>query len=231
MPSCAARRVSGCSSTTAASPRADALAVAITDALGAIERDLDEGTFAARLTPGDLETVNAALVRAKDAVWAVARDRIPTARAVADLGGTDLGWSAIEAYTSIQEALSALDRLEVRGRDSAGLTVLVRDHGLDLDEAGVAALLAPRIADRLFRSRAARTPEGHVAVVYKAAAEIGELGDNTRALRDAIRDDELLPPRTRRRPRFSARPRTHPLGQRRHRERAQRAPARQRRGR
>ena len=35
------------------------------------------------------------------------------------------------ATSSIQQALSAIDRLEVRGRDSAGLHVFVWDHGLD----------------------------------------------------------------------------------------------------
>ena len=34
--------------------------------------------------------------------------------------------------------------------------------------------------------------KGHVAFVYKNAAEIGDLGDNTNALRTAIRSDELL---------------------------------------
>ena len=38
----------------------------------------------------------------------------------------------LEAFHSIQLALSAIDRLEVRGRDSAGLHVLVTGHGLDL---------------------------------------------------------------------------------------------------
>jgi glucosamine--fructose-6-phosphate aminotransferase (isomerizing) len=36
------------------------------------------------------------------------------------------------------------------------------------------------------------TPEGHLSFAYKAAAEIGELGDNTRVLRAAIRNDALL---------------------------------------
>jgi glucosamine--fructose-6-phosphate aminotransferase (isomerizing) len=39
---------------------------------------------------------------------------------------------------------------------------------------------------------ALRTPLGHLSLVYKAAAEIGELGDNTRALRAAITSDPLL---------------------------------------
>jgi glucosamine--fructose-6-phosphate aminotransferase (isomerizing) len=141
---------------------------------------------------GEVEAVNAAVIRLKDAVWAVKRDRVRTARAVADLVGSEPGWAATEAYTSIQQALSAIDRLEVRGRDSAGLHVLVRDHGLDLDSPAVAALLRGRAADPLFRSGAVRVVDGCLSFVYKAAAEIGELGDNTRALRDALRADDLL---------------------------------------
>ena len=46
--------------------------------------------------------------------------------------------------------------------------------------------------DPLFSSLAVRTPEGHLSFVYKTAAEIGELGDNTRDLRAAISRDPLL---------------------------------------
>jgi glutamine---fructose-6-phosphate transaminase (isomerizing) len=157
--------------------------------LARADAELDAGV----LEPGeDPELTNAAMLRAKDAVWAVRKDRIPTARAVADLAGDSLALPAVEAFTSIQVALSALDRLEVRGRDSAGLHVLVRGHGLDLDSPAVRALLDRRRDDRLFEHRAVRTPEGHLSFVYKAAAEIGELGDNTRRLRTAVRSDELL---------------------------------------
>ena len=88
--------------------------------------------------------MNAALVRLKDAVWAVGHDRLRTARAVADLCGSDLAASAIEAFTSVQVALSALDRLEVRGRDSAGLHLFVHHHGLDLDDPAIVRLLDVR---------------------------------------------------------------------------------------
>jgi glutamine---fructose-6-phosphate transaminase (isomerizing) len=37
-----------------------------------------------------------------------------------------------------------------------------------------------------------RAADGCLSFVYKAAAEIGELGDNTRVLRDAVRSDDLL---------------------------------------
>src|SRR6266536_2029266 len=143
------------------------------------------------LSTVELEAVNAALVRLKDALWAVGHDRLRTARAVADLCGSDLGVAAVDVFTSVQVALSALDRLEVRGRDSAGLHVLVHDHGLDVDDPAIARLLDER-NDPLFGSGAVRRADGCLSFVYKAAAEIGELGDNTAVLRAAIRDDELL---------------------------------------
>jgi len=142
---------------------------------------------------GSFEAINAALLRLKDALWAVERDRVPTAARVRELVGAGAGWSAIEIGTSIQQALSAIDRLEVRGRDSAGVYVLVRDHGLNLADPAIERLLASRAQDPLFRTNAVRTPEDHLSFVYKAAAEIGELGDNTAALRADIAADELLP--------------------------------------
>src|SRR5204862_7623650 len=99
---------------------------------------------------------------------------------------------ALDAYHSIQVALAALDRLEVRGRDSAGVHVLVDGHGLDLDDPHVRGLLEARSQDRLFPSGAVRAPDGALAFVYKAAAEIGELGDNVRALRAANPGGDLL---------------------------------------
>ena len=139
-----------------------------------------------------LENVNAALITAKDSAWAISRDRLRTARAVAAFAGPTPSDAAVAAFLSIQQALSALDRLEVRGRDSAGVHVLVRGHGLDLDDPAVAHLIAARKADPLFTDGAVRTPDGLLSFVYKAAAEIGELGDNTAAMRAAITADELL---------------------------------------
>ncbi|WP_419849591.1 SIS domain-containing protein [Candidatus Poriferisocius sp.] len=155
--------------------------------IGALEADLDwsAGNRAS-------EAVNAALLQMKDAVWAIGNDRLKTADAVADLAGPTAEQAALAAFSSVQVALSALDRLEVRGRDSAGLHLLISDHGLDPTAPAVAAALAERVADPLFRSGSVRWAEGCLSFVYKAAAEIGELGDNTAALRAAIAADELL---------------------------------------
>ncbi len=161
--------------------------------VAAVERSLDvDGHLADCYTSTELEELNAGLVALKDAVWAVQHDRLRTARAVADLAGPDAGDAAVDAYCSMQSALSALDRLEVRGRDSAGLHVLVRDHGLDPQDPAVAALLSGRRADPLFASMAVKVAGDCLSFVYKAAAEIGELGDNTRVLRAAVAGDALL---------------------------------------
>ncbi|HUR19019.1 MAG TPA: SIS domain-containing protein [Acidimicrobiales bacterium] len=161
-------------------------------AVSRLESALDAGELP--LDAEHLELVNAALLRIKDAAWSIGHDRLLAARAVGELAGADPGTAAIEAYTSIHVAMSALDRLEVRGRDSAGLHVLVEGHGLDMAAPEVATLVADRADNRLFTSLAVRapSPSGALAFVYKAAAEIGELGDNSRCLRAAICSDELL---------------------------------------
>jgi glutamine---fructose-6-phosphate transaminase (isomerizing) len=162
----------------------------LTDLLRAVEQLLD--TEDAPVSLAEIEMVNTALIHAKDATWAVRRDRLRTANAVAELAGPDASSAAIEACTSIQIALSAIDRLEVRGRDSAGIHLLVRNHGLDLGDPAISRMVGARDHDSQFGDRAVRTPEGLLSFVYKAAAEIGELGDNTRHLRASITGDELL---------------------------------------
>ncbi len=169
--------------------RLDQLTAVIEDAIADIEAVLDADTS---IDADRLEVLNAEMVRLKDAAWAVRHDRLRTARAVEDLAGPDAGPAAIAAYLSIQQALSALDRLEVRGRDSAGLQVLVRDHHLDLDGSDLRPVVEQRGSDPLLTSMSVRRPNGSLSFVYKASAEIGELGDNTRELRTAIRADSLL---------------------------------------
>ena len=163
----------------------------LVDWLAAIDAELDAGDAAVEAI--DIETLNAELVRVRDALWAVRSDRLGAAAGVLDLGGPGGDAAAIEGYLALHQALRGLDRLEVRGRDSAGLHVFVRNHPLDVGQ--IDAALSDRLADPLFTNRAVRRcgAAGQVlSFVYKAAAEIGELGDNTAALRAAIRGDDLL---------------------------------------
>ncbi len=165
--------------------RLDQLDAALADA----EQRLEVGEV---LAIDELEEANATLGRLRDGVWAIRKDRLRSARMVDEMAGRDAGPAAIAGYFAVQQALSALDRLEVRGRDSAGVHLYVWDHGLSTDDAAVRNLLAGRNDNPLFTNGSVRVAGRCLSFVYKAAAEIGELGDNTTALRAAIMADDLL---------------------------------------
>ena len=157
----------------------------------AIEQELESLTG---VSAAVLERRGNDVIAVRDAMWSLRNDRLRTARLVGELAGKSASASSRNAYFTIQQAFSALDRMEVRGRDSAGVHVLVWGHGLTADDSRVAPLLAGRTEDPLFTSGSVRVGEGDRAwsFVYKAAAEIGELGDNTRAMRNAVINDALL---------------------------------------
>ena len=150
------------------------------EALQAIDRRLDHLSI-------DLEQLNSCLLGVRDSMWAIERDHLRTAEAIIDLAGGTPDPNALPGLMSIQTALSALDRLEVRGRDSAGIEVFVANHNLP-----TSALEGSRFKDLILRSGAIRDCGTHIAFVYKNAAEIGDLGDNSKVIRAAIRRDEVL---------------------------------------
>jgi len=147
------------------------------------------------LSARDVERRSNELIVLRDASWSLRNDRLRTARLVDALAGKGASASARSAYYAIQQAFSAIDRMEVRGRDSAGIHVMVWGHDLSATDARIAPLIAGRIDDALFTSgsvRLGRTEATAWSFVYKAAAEIGELGDNTRVMRAAVSGDALL---------------------------------------
>jgi len=153
----------------------------------ALEQSFDQGVA----SDDDVEQRNSAMVRLKDGLWAVQRDRVPHANDVRALAGGEVPHQhAAAAFSSLQSALSALDRLEVRGRDSAGVSVVV--SGIDVEDRQLRSLREARAIDPLFQNGSVRCADGNLNFVYKHAAEIGELGDNVTALRETIIGDELL---------------------------------------
>jgi glucosamine--fructose-6-phosphate aminotransferase (isomerizing) len=165
---------------------------AVLDQLDAVADDFDAELEAGGHEPDVLEPLSAQSIAFRDVLWAIRHDRLRTAREVAALAGRDAGPGSLSGYLAIQQSLSAIDRLEVRGRDSAGIHVFVADHDLDLDDPAVMAGIGDRSKDPTYQSGSVRVADGVLSFVYKAAAEIGELGDNTRALRSAVAGDALL---------------------------------------
>ena len=160
--------------------------------LAAVEQEEQRLEQDGSLSTKELEARNQALIAVRDGVWAITRDRLRAAEVVSDLSGGAMHTGSVEAFLSIHQALSAIDRLEVRGRDSAGLHVLVHDHALDLDDPVIAAEIDRRSGDLNFGTGSVRVVDGVLSIVHKTAAEIGELGDNTAVIRQAFADDALL---------------------------------------
>ncbi len=177
--------------------RDETLRAAIADALrpcsAAVNRlkaGLDTG--GARFGDAGLEAVNRAAAALADAEWAIRRDRLRTAAEVDELAPAGAGDAGLDVLIAVQQAFSSLDRLEIRGRDSAGLFLLLSGHGLDPDDPAIRAGLDGRAGDPLFSHRAVIRGGGRIGLVYKCAEEVGELGDNVRFLREAVAADPLL---------------------------------------
>jgi len=165
----------------------NAAVAAMLPMLAAIESDLEAADDAHAI-----EASAEAIAAVKDVLWSLRNDRLRTAREVEALAGLQATPGALDGYLAIQQALSAIDRMEVRGRDSAGIGVVVWGHGLTSDRLPAGVTWADRCDDPLFVSRSLRVTNDVWTFVYKAAAEIGELGDNTRAIRKQVLDDDVL---------------------------------------
>lgn len=148
----------------------------------------------------------ARLERLRDICWCLGTevcDNVKKAQALA--GGRTLSFAAVSLIRKINTAFNSLDRLEVRGRDSAGLSIMA------FVDAGAferfSAAIAGECLDKEFKQRTnprilgnraisfSRTsPDGPVCLsfVYKVAAEIGSLGDNVRFLREQIQSDGIF---------------------------------------
>ena len=170
--------------------RHPAVANEVEAAASSLAAGLDELDTHRAADPTSDETLTAV----RDHLWSLGRDRCAQARRVAALAGdSNLAPAALRGYRAVEVVLGGIDRLEVRGRDSAGIHVMVTRHGLKAADPE-AAEIARRESDPLFTSGAVRMApdQSWVAFVYKAAAEVGELGDNVAALREAVAGDELL---------------------------------------
>lgn len=137
-----------------------------------------------------VEAAQAALRGIRDQLFTIERDGIAAAGAAWALTAGAWTERSSISYAAIATALDVIDRLEVRGRDSAGVGVWVELDAADrplLDTLGLDERVDPLLLD----GSVLRTPTG-VCFVYKRAAIIGRLGDNTAHLRAGLRADAAL---------------------------------------
>ncbi|MDY6903852.1 MAG: SIS domain-containing protein [Thermodesulfobacteriota bacterium] len=149
------------------------------------------------------EVVRLRLEKMKDIWWNVETEVCGNIAKVQALVPTvqKLSMAAVTLLKKINAVFNSLDRLEVRGRDSAGISIMIALAPAEyetfkgtLEKTGVSEELAGRCqGDVLINNAVSTTRQSDgsviIAFVYKCAAEIGSLGDNIRFLRRQIAND------------------------------------------
>lgn len=156
---------------------------------------------AGQLTISALENVSGRLIRIKDCLWGLKEDLLPNQAKILDLAGADAlaaPW-IFRAYQRLNCLFNALDRLEVRGRDSTGVQIAFQlppgraDKVVAaLKKGGLYEACLRRSADGDLLNGSISLSEGGIAFTYKTASITGALGKNCRELRQAVREDAIL---------------------------------------
>ncbi len=164
-----------------------------------------------RLPAGEVEIISSRIESLKDTAWTLRTDILDNISKIRFLvSAPDEGLSplAFETIKNINEALNNIDRLEVRGRDSAGISLLFTlDAGTYADfkrlitdrnliesfesRLNPAVLLNGSISTRHSSAADSEIP-ATIGFTYKVAAEIGRLGDNIAFIRAQIKNDPVL---------------------------------------
>ncbi len=150
----------------------------------------------------------------KDVAWCLDIELLNNIEKVKQLmafepAGTDTAMIAF--FSDLNRVLSSIDRLEVRGRDSAGVSLLFQltADRWDAFESSLKSFISDnpladlerRTDNGILINRSVRVqrlkdngipPLVSALLTYKVAAEIGRLGDNIRFLRQQIQQDPLL---------------------------------------
>ncbi|MCW7753675.1 SIS domain-containing protein [Desulfobotulus sp. H1] len=164
----------------------------------------------ARLSRKNLAILTDRLEKLKDIHWHLSRDLLNNMRKIKQLIGTHSiqpSGTAIRIFHRINTIVNSIEILEVRGRDSAGISIFfVLDPELFMrfqslvEKEGLTAQLAERSNPRVLVNQSVtiqhQIMKGRhtvgISFAYKVAAEIGSLGDNGDFLRSQIKNDPLL---------------------------------------
>jgi glucosamine--fructose-6-phosphate aminotransferase (isomerizing) len=152
----------------------------------------------------------------KDIAWCLSSEilqNVKKVRSLLYLTEEPPGYSTVNTFKKINAVLNSLDRLEVRGRDSAGVSlmfVLKNDEferfkdSLEKDDRSNGNLLEDlntrceqvALVNRGITTHSLEDERGGqqtaINLTYKVAAEIGRLGDNVDFLRHEIQNDPIL---------------------------------------
>ena len=178
------------------------------------EKRLEEN--AGNFPTEETETINSSHILMKDIIWGLEKDVLENIEKIRRLAGADsvneISPESFTKYKRINFLLNCLDRLEVRGRDSAGMQISFRlpdtaslenilnvfkEKGL-YDDYSTRIRAGDLINGSICLSPAVPSKDSlrakgiDLAFVYKTSSIIGELGQNVRNLRKFIANDKVF---------------------------------------
>lgn len=147
----------------------------------------------------------------KDITWCIDSEIVANIKKIKKLledVNEDPNVTMVSIFKQINSVLNSIDRLEVRGRDSAGISMMFVLDGIEYDRF-IKALEKMNLIDQLTERSAQdvlvnssininHTRDENnkknvtLALTYKVAAEVGHLGDNIRFIRKEIKNDKIL---------------------------------------
>ncbi len=147
------------------------------------------------------ETLNSLLIAARDTHWQLEHDLLANIDKIrALLGPRQPHGDAVPHAWSVNSILNNIDRLEVRGRDSAGVGIYIHFPDPEsmtafLTRRHVQAALKERDPGETFSDSAITLPEANgraLLFAFKTAEEVGEIGQNVLLLRNKIASDAVF---------------------------------------
>jgi len=159
----------------------------------------------------EVDTLSKRIDKLKDIHWCLSVEIAENIKKIKDLIQVSQQPPTLECvivFKQINAVLNSLNRLEVRGRDSAGISLLFIFNAAEFEK--FSQTMIDKGLYESFKSRFSKnvlvntgislhttTGQGgqklfSLAMTYKVAAEIGRLGDNVRFLRQEIKNDAIL---------------------------------------
>jgi glucosamine--fructose-6-phosphate aminotransferase (isomerizing) len=163
------------------------------------------------LSSADIDVMIRRIEILKDSLWSLKAEILENIDRIRELirPGNDLpSPGAVSVYKKINTVLNSIDRLEVRGRDSAGISLVFVLEALEyerfqhaVEARGLSRELSDRTNQEVLLNRGVSLRESCLAgsavctsivFTYKVAAEVGRLGDNIAFIRQQVCEDDLL---------------------------------------
>jgi glucosamine--fructose-6-phosphate aminotransferase (isomerizing) len=164
-----------------------------------------------RLSAERVDLISLRIEKLKDIAWSLDSDILSNTKKIRDFldpSPEPPSLTSVSMFKKINAVLNSIDRLEVRGRDSAGISIMFifdppefQKFEAALTQAGIRDQFVDRcepgpLINGGINCRPSTNPDGikqvAVAVTYKIALEIGSLGDNVQYLRRQIANDPVF---------------------------------------